>query len=131
MTMTPEQHGLVEKAQDSLRGARLLKEDGLHAIAVSRAYYAMFYIAEAFLLEKDLSFSSHHAVISAFGQHFAKTKELPVELHRHLIDGFEERIRGDYEARAKVSAEKAAEMIEQAEAFIALAEQRLDASASS
>lgn len=42
----------------------------------------MLYIAEAFLLEKGLTFSKHSAVISAFGKHFAKTGELPKDFHR-------------------------------------------------
>lgn len=44
-----------------------MAKNGLYDFAVSRAYYAMFYIAEAFLLGQDLSFSSHAGVISAFG----------------------------------------------------------------
>lgn len=65
--MTPQQTGLMEKARDSLQGAKLMAKNGLYDFAVSRAYYAMFYIAEAFLLGQDLSFSSHAGVISAFG----------------------------------------------------------------
>ena len=47
--MTAEQLALVQKAERSIRGARVLMEDGLHEFAVSRAYYAMFYLAEALL----------------------------------------------------------------------------------
>ena len=49
--MIKEQQFLVQKAQDSLRAAKLLEAEGLADFAVSRAYYAMFYIAEAFLLD--------------------------------------------------------------------------------
>jgi uncharacterized protein (UPF0332 family) len=45
----------------------------------------MFYVAEAFLLGERLSFSSHAAVISAFGRDFARTGRVPVEFHRYLI----------------------------------------------
>jgi uncharacterized protein (UPF0332 family) len=51
----------------------------------------MFYIAEAFLLGEGLTFSSHSAVIAAFGREFAKTKRLPVEYHRYLINAQEKR----------------------------------------
>jgi uncharacterized protein (UPF0332 family) len=57
--MMPEQVALLQKAQDSLRGARLLAGDGLYDFAVSRAYYTMFYAAEALLLGQRLSFSKH------------------------------------------------------------------------
>ena len=55
--MTPEQRDLLEQARASLGAARLLLTQGYHGFAASRAYYAMFYIAEAFLLGKDLAFS--------------------------------------------------------------------------
>lgn len=71
--MTAEQAALLQKAQKSLRAARLLADQGFYDFAVSRAYYAMFYIAEAFLLGEGLAFSKHSAVISAFGERFAKS----------------------------------------------------------
>lgn len=37
--MTPEQEALLKKAHNSLRGARLLANDGLHDFAALRAYY--------------------------------------------------------------------------------------------
>lgn len=55
--MTPEQAALLHKADESLQAAQLLAGQNFHGFAVSRAYYAMYYIAEAFLLEKGLSFS--------------------------------------------------------------------------
>lgn len=60
--MTPEQQGLLEKAARSLQPARLLNDAGLAEFAVARAYYTMFYVAEAFLEGEGLSFSSHSAV---------------------------------------------------------------------
>jgi len=55
--MTPEQAALLSKAHDSVRAAKLLSDAKLCDLAVSRAYYAMFYVAEAFLLGVGLSFS--------------------------------------------------------------------------
>lgn len=66
--MTPEQQGLLEKAARSLQAAKLLNQEGLSEFATTRAYYAMFYVAEAFLEGEGLSFSKHSAVIAAFGQ---------------------------------------------------------------
>jgi uncharacterized protein (UPF0332 family) len=56
----------------------------------------MFYVAEALLDHEGLAFSSHVAVISAFGQTFAKTGKLPSELHRQLIDAQAPSTRADY-----------------------------------
>lgn len=64
--------------------------------AVSRAYYAAFYLAEALLDALGQSFSSHRAVISAFGLEFAKTGRLDARFHRLLISAFEKRQQADY-----------------------------------
>jgi uncharacterized protein (UPF0332 family) len=83
--MMPEQGLLLKKAEDSLRAAKLLSVNGLYDFAASRAYYTMFYIAQAFLLGEGLAFSKHSAVLSAFGQQFARTGRIPAEFHRQLI----------------------------------------------
>ena len=55
--MTAEQTALLRKAQASLDAARALHSLRFYDFAASRAYYTMFYIAEAMLLEEGLSFS--------------------------------------------------------------------------
>jgi len=65
--------------------------------SVSRTYYAMFFAAEALLLSKGLSFSSHRGVLSAFGEHFDKTGVMPSEMGRELKRAFSKRQLGDYE----------------------------------
>jgi uncharacterized protein (UPF0332 family) len=94
--MKPEQGGLLRKAGDSLNAAKLMQQNGYYDFAASRAYYAMFYLAEAFLLEYSLAFSKHSAVIAAFGERFTKTGLVPAELHRYLRDGQDSRNVGDY-----------------------------------
>jgi len=94
--MTPQQAALLQKAQESMRAARLLVKENLYDFSISRSYYALFYLAQGYLLERGLSFSSHAAVISAFGQQFARTGVVPVEFHRTLIDAQDLRTRADY-----------------------------------
>jgi len=67
-----EAASLIERAKKYLKSSRMLLVAGDYESSVSRAYYAMFYSAEAVLLTKDLSFSSHRGVISAFGEYFVK-----------------------------------------------------------
>lgn len=123
--MTPEQISLLRKAHESLRAARLLAANELPDFAASRAYYTMFYIAEAFLLGEGLAFSSHAAVISAFGREFARTRRIPVEFHRYLIDAQDKRNRGDYGIDSAITEAQAAEQITHAEGFLELAERLL------
>ena len=125
--MTPEQGALLSKAHDSARTARLLYDAGLYDFAVSRAYYAMFYVAEAFLLGIGLSFSRHAGVIAAFGERFAKTGIVPVELHRYLIEGQDKRNVGDYQIGPGLTDIQAAEQITRAEQFLNWAQRLLDA----
>jgi len=64
--MKPDILALVNKAKDSLGAARTLIRDGYYDFAASQAYYAMFYIAEAMLMQLRQSYNKHSAVISAF-----------------------------------------------------------------
>lgn len=94
--MTEEQDRLVQRARESGEAARLFQESGYHGFAASRAYYAMFYVAEARLLVKGLSFSKHTAVHAAFGKHLVKTGTVHPCYHRALIRAMAVRHAGDY-----------------------------------
>jgi uncharacterized protein (UPF0332 family) len=123
--MMPEQLALLQKAKDSLQAAQLLADQGFYDFAVSRAYYAMFYVAEAFLLGEGVTFSKHSAVIAAFGQRFARTGRVPSDFHRYLIEGQSGRNIGDYDFGAGLSAANADEQIARAQRFVDLAERLL------
>ncbi|UCG43987.1 MAG: HEPN domain-containing protein [candidate division WOR-3 bacterium] len=123
--MTKAQQELVDRARRSLDAASLLFDAGHHGFAASRAYYAMFYVAEAFLAGKHLSFSKHSAVHSAFGEHFSKTGAVPAEFHGYLIKGMETRHAGDYDDPDCVTPEAAQLQIDRARQFIVLAEEKL------
>jgi uncharacterized protein (UPF0332 family) len=123
--MTPEQGLLLKKAEDSLRAAKLLSVNGLYDFAASRAYYTMFYIAQAFLLGEELAFSKHSAVLSAFGQQFARTGRIPAEFHRQLIEAAEIRNQGDYSLELILTEDKANTQITHAEQFLKLANQEI------
>jgi uncharacterized protein (UPF0332 family) len=123
--MTKQQQSLVEHARESLDAARLLTQAGHHGFAAARAYYSMFYIAEAFLAGNGLSFSKHSGVIAAFAEHFTRTGVVPEEFHRHLIRGMETRHVGDYDYPGSVSAEDVQVQITRAEQFLDLAERTL------
>ncbi len=120
--MTEDQLELLIRARESAAAAELLLENGYPGFAASRAYYAMFYLAEAFLEGEGLSFSKHSAVIAAFGQHFASTGKVPADFHRFLINAQELRFSGDYGVGNEVSVVQAQEQIERARQFLELAE---------
>jgi uncharacterized protein (UPF0332 family) len=78
----------------------------------------MFYSAEATLLTKSLSFSSHRGVISAFGEHFVKTDIFPREMSRELNRAFEKRQLGDYEYTFVISKDEAEEILDKGKQFV-------------
>jgi len=61
---------LIEKAEKFLITAEHALKIGDYDSCVSRNYYAMFSMAEAMLLTKNLSASPHKGVVSLFGEHF-------------------------------------------------------------
>jgi uncharacterized protein (UPF0332 family) len=121
-----EQDQLIAKAQDSLKAARILANQELYDFAISRAYYTMFYIAEAFLLSEGLSFNKHSAVIAKFGEYFARTNRVSNFYHRYLIQAQQSRILADYDASINATEEEALEQIFRAEQFVDLAEAFFD-----
>jgi uncharacterized protein (UPF0332 family) len=123
--MTPEQQALLDKAKRSLEAAQSLVQKGFYEFAVSRAYYAMFYVAEALLDQAGLSFSSHAAVISAFGQYLTRPGKVPNEFHRQLIDAQAQRTRADYDPQPDLSESDAEIIVNQAQTFLTTALQIL------
>lgn len=118
MRYEQEISALLKKARRSLGASKDLMERGDYDFAISRAYYSMFYCAEALLLSKDLKFSKHSAVISFFGREFIKSGLLSKELYGHLLKGFRERQIGDYEALNLPILEDSQEICREAEIFL-------------
>lgn len=120
--MKPEVAELLDKARRSIRTAGKILKDGEVDFAGSRAYYAMFYVAEALLLNKGLAFSSHSAIIANFGKEFAKTNILHPKFHNYLIKAQDRRNIGDYAIGSHLTREEVQEMLKWAKEFLKAAE---------
>ena len=116
---------LLNKAIDAIEAAEILVDNEKPDIAAGRAYYAMFYVAEALLNERGLRFNKHSAVHAAFGEHFAKTKEMNVKFHRWLLNSFDKRLIGDYGVDTNIEMEVAVNVIHQAREFLEAAQEYL------
>ena len=123
MSLSIEIH--LKGAADSLDAAELLLSEDFPGIAASRAYYAMFYLAEAFLLEQGQEYSKHAGVISACGRDIAKNEKVPRIFHRYLIDGQTARLLADYrgepitDGEAQLQIDRGREMLEFARQYFA------------
>lgn len=116
--MNEEISDLIKKSKESLGAAKKLFAYGYFDFAVSRAYYAMFYMTEAVLLTKDLSFSKHSGVISAFGEQFIKPGIIHKKYHQLLRDAFRARNIGDYAHTEAVTKEECDKILSNAEHFL-------------
>lgn len=124
--MKAQTRAYLEKAKENIKAGLDLIRDEHYEIAASRAYYAMFYTAEALLAEEGEEFSSHGAVHGAFGKRFTKTGRLDAKFHRYLIDAYRERQAADYDAPAEVGLEEAQTLVSQAKEFLAAGEALLE-----
>jgi len=122
MTLQDELQMMLEKTRRYIKSAAVLQLEGDYDPAISRLYYAMFYCAEALLLAKGHSFSSHRAVISAFAQHYVKSGALPQELHQWLRTAFAKRQISDYEFITALDASDVMSLKTQGEQFLAQTE---------
>lgn len=123
--MTPEVVAYLERADASVGSAQHQLDAGMPEFATSRAYYAMFYAASAMLADRGLTMSRHSGVSGKFGELFAKTGELPVHLHRWLIEAFEARQVADYAVLSHVTPTDADLHVRRAREFVAAVRQYL------
>jgi len=107
--LTEQLQLMIQKAFRSVKAAYRNIEEGDYDFASSRAYYAAFYVMEAVLLTKNLAFSKHAGVISAFNQHFVKTGIFPKDFSKNISRLFRERETGDYDFVLSINEEDARE----------------------
>lgn len=116
---------LLERADRYLQSAKLLIEAQDYESAVSRTYYAMFYSAQATLLTKGLSASSHGGVLTVFSREFIKPSILPKSLGREFNRAFQKRQIGDYTHSFSISKEESEQLLESGRTFVSAIERYL------
>lgn len=120
---------LMLNAEETLNAAEILLREEYLRDAINRAYYAIFYIAEALLNEKDLRYSKHGTVHGAFAQYYIKTKIFDEKYHKLLTGAFRRRMLGDYDEVAQFKSEEVKETITEAWGFLQAAKDYLAAQA--
>ncbi len=109
---------LLNKAESAIGAAETLLRDGYRDFSAGRAYYAMFYTAEALLAEKELTFKKHVGVHKAFSEHFIKTGIFDQKYYHWLVATFNSRLVGDYAIRTEFENDEVREWIDQAREFL-------------
>ena len=114
MTEIKDFMGKAEKFLNTAQKALNIED---YDSCVSRCYYAMFFMAEAMLLTKNLTSSSHKGVISLFGEHFVKTEIIERNFGKALNDAYDKRLIGDYGVGFIVTEQQAKELFDVAQKF--------------
>jgi uncharacterized protein (UPF0332 family) len=109
---------LMLNAEETLNAAELLFREEYLRDAMNRVYYAVFYVAEALLNERDLRHSKHGAVHGAFAQHYIKTKLFDEKYHKLLTGAFRRRMLGDYDEVAQFKSDEVQTTIKEAWEFL-------------
>lgn len=116
----------LESAQEMLRDARVLKENGGSPVSiVNRAYYSVFYAALALLVTVDSEPSKHAGVLAKFDELFIREGIFPKEMSRILHHAFDMRQTGDYQKSRVITMEQAVDVLSSAETFVKTIERKL------
>ena len=110
-------HDVLGRARQELQAARLLAEAGFAPQAMSRAYYAAFYAAEAALMEIGETRPKHSGVVAAFAQRIVRDQDLDPGVGRLLRSLFDRRGQADYGV-APVPVDEARRAIHDAEIVV-------------
>lgn len=106
------------KAQKYLRSAAVLLELEDFDSCASRTYFAMFYAAQAALLQETLTLSSKQGIRTLFTERFVATGRLPERAAKVLNSGAELQEMADYSYDGFVTREAAEALLQEAEAFV-------------
>lgn len=108
----------IQRARRYLDTAALVLEDGDFETVVSRAYYAMFYVARALLKQEGIAPKTHSGIRNQFGLHFVKTGTLPERFAGMLNDAEELRTLAEYAEERVIPRADAETTLREAEAFV-------------
>jgi uncharacterized protein (UPF0332 family) len=115
----------IEHARHMLQVAEHNLADGFYGSAVNRAYYAIFYSANALLATQGITRSKHSGVIAAFRRYFVKPGLVEGEYSRIYGRVMDNRHVSDYEIQLPIDAQAAEDDLHDARRFVERIEQLL------
>ena len=87
----------IERANETMKEAALLANEGYYNAAVNRLYYACFYAVQALLVKNKISTETHAGVKTMLGLHFVAKGLIDKEYGKTFSRLFEIRHSGDYD----------------------------------
>lgn len=116
--MNPEAMDYLNKAARAIKATKTLFDNELYEDACSKAYYVMFYAAQALLKNEGINVTKHSAVVAKLGECFAKPGRIDPKYHRSLIEAKEKREVADYWVSSTIDQETAEDRIKEAKEFL-------------
>jgi len=108
----------LKRAHEALEEAQWMLEKEHFNTAVNRAYYALFYAANALLETEGLVSAKHSGVRALLFQNFVNDGRLPREFAKVYASLFEDRQEGDYADLVRFDQARAEEAVNLARTWI-------------
>ena len=108
----------LQAAHQALAGSQHNLNADFYGIAVNRAYYAVFYAANALLITKGLTRSKHSGTVSAFRQFFVKPGLIEPEYSDIYGSLMDDRHVSDYDMGTAIESQRAETDVQDAHRFV-------------
>jgi uncharacterized protein (UPF0332 family) len=108
----------IEHARHMLQVAEHNLADGFYGSAINRAYYAIFYSANALLATQGITRSKHSGVIAAFRQFFVKPGLIEAEYGEIYARVMDDRHTSDYDVETTIEPDRAQTDLGDAQQFV-------------
>jgi uncharacterized protein (UPF0332 family) len=115
----------IKRAHEMLEVAVHNLAHGFYGSAINRAYYAIFYSANALLATQGITRSKHSGVIAAFRRYFVKPGLIEGKYSRIYGRVMDNRHVSDYEIQLPIDAQGAEDDLHDARRFVERIEQLL------
>jgi uncharacterized protein (UPF0332 family) len=108
----------IEKAKNAAEDARFLFENNKLHLAVSRIYYAVFYILSALALKKRFQTRKHQQLIGWFNKNYIKVGIIDKKYGQFVHKSYDERSQADYADYVEFDKEEVSAMLDKLGALI-------------
>lgn len=108
----------IGRAQEELKGSKLLFANNLYKQAVNRSYYAIFHATRAVLALDKYDSKKHSGIISHFNHHYIAKNKIEKEYSKILMSAYKIRNHSDYDDFYIIDKEEAGNQLIHAEKFV-------------
>ena len=108
----------INSAEEKLKSAKLLLDNGQYKDSIGRSYYVIFAAMRAVLATEEVDFKKHSGVIGYFQKEYIKTKKFDVKYSDYIQGAFQIRNTCDYDDFYIASKNEATEQYNKASEFL-------------